>query len=237
MMVCVNVEVLVMNPTCSSAQKPKIVIVDDHPLILGGTFNILKQHYPEAEVLTANTGEEFLDKVKTIDPDLVVIDLSIPEKPGMTAQVETGIQLVQQLMKDYPQLNLMVQSSYVKALTRIKHEIDSHQGGFTLADKGLSTQDMLTRMNWSLQGLTHTKDLKTQLEIKSEWLEVLTLAFEQGLTDKMIAKEMNVAERTVRHYWTKIQDVLDIYPEDSKKEGKNLRVQTEIRAREEGLID
>ena len=62
----------------------------------------------------------------------------------------------------------MVQSSYVKALTRIKHEIDSHQGGFTLADKGLSTQDMLMRMNWSLQGITHTKDLKTQLEIKSE---------------------------------------------------------------------
>ncbi len=226
-----------MNKNSSSAQKPKIIIVDDHPLILGGTFNILKQQYPEAELLTAKTAEEFLDRVKRIDPDLVVIDLSIPEKSGMTAQVEIGIQLLQQLMNDYPQLNLMVQSSYIKALIRIKHEIDSHQGGFTLADKGLSTQDMLIRMNWSLQGLTHTKDLNTQLEIKPEWLEVLSLAFEEGLTDKMIAKEMNVAERTVRHYWTKIQDVLDIYPEDSKKEGKNLRVQTEIRAREEGLID
>ncbi|MCH2248124.1 MAG: response regulator transcription factor [Crocosphaera sp.] len=226
-----------MEPICSPTQQKKFVIVDDHPLILGGTFNILKQYYPEAELLTANTAEEFLDKVRIIAPDLVVIDLSIPEKKGMTAQVETGIKLVQHLMKDYPLLNLMIQSSYVKALTRIKHEIESHQGGLTLADKGLSTQDILTRMNWSLQGLTHTKDLKNKLEIKSEWLEVLSLAFEQGLTDKMIAKQMNVAERTVRHYWTKIQDVLDIYPEDSKKEGKNLRVQTEIRAREEGLID
>lgn len=226
-----------MNPDFSSPTQPKIVVVDDHPLILGGTFNILRQQYPDAELLTAKTAQEFLEKVKTCQPALVVIDLSIPEKSGVTAQVETGIQLLQQLMRDYPQLNLMVQSSYVKALTRIKHEIDSHQGGFTIADKGLSTQDLLTRVNWSLQGLTHTKDLKTQLEIKSEWLEVLNLAFEQGLTDKMIAQEMNVAERTVRHYWTKIQDVLDIYPEDSKKEGKNLRVQTEIRAREEGLID
>lgn len=226
-----------MNKNSSSVQKPIIVIVDDHPLILGGTFNILKQQYPEAELFTAHTAKEFLDKIKIIHPDLVVIDLSIPEKSGMTAQVEIGIQLLQQLMRDYPQLNLMVQSSYIKALIRIKHEIDSHQGGFTLADKGLSTQDMLTRMNWSLQGVTHTKDLNTQLEIKPEWLEVLSLAFEKGLTDKMIAKEMNIAERTVRHYWTKIQDVLNIYPENSKKEGKNLRVQTEIRAREEGLID
>ena len=236
-MVIINIEVVVMNPDFSSPTQPKIVVVDDHPLILGGTFNILRQQYPDAELLTAKTAQEFLEKVKTCQPALVVIDLSIPEKSGVTAQVETGIQLLQQLMRDYPQLNLMVQSSYVKALTRIKHEIDSHQGGFTIADKGLSTQDLLTRVNWSLQGLTHTKDLKTQLEIKSEWLEVLNLAFEQGLTDKMIAQEMNVAERTVRHYWTKIQDVLDIYPEDSKKEGKNLRVQTEIRAREEGLID
>jgi hypothetical protein len=37
----------------------------------------------------------------------------------------------------------------------------------------------------------------------------------------------------VRHYWTKVQDVLGIYPE----EGKNIRLQTELRAREEGLID
>ena len=49
----------------------------------------------------------------------------------------------------------------------------------------------------------------------------------------MIAERISVAERTVRHYWSKIQDVLDVYPD----EGKNIRIQTEKRAREEGLID
>jgi DNA-binding NarL/FixJ family response regulator len=44
---------------------------------------------------------------------------------------------------------------------------------------------------------------------------------------------MNLSLRTVRHYWTKVQDVLGIYPED----GKSLRIQTEKRAREEGFID
>jgi DNA-binding NarL/FixJ family response regulator len=44
---------------------------------------------------------------------------------------------------------------------------------------------------------------------------------------------MNVSERTVQYYWTKIRDVLEVYPEDDK----NLRIQTEVRAREEGLID
>jgi len=130
-----------------------------------------------------------------------------------------------------------VQSSYAKALVRIKYEIDEHQGGFVIADKGLSEQDVLNRVNLGLQGATHTKDIKNGLELKPEWLEVLSMAFDQGLQDKVIAEKMHLHERTVRAYWTKIQDALHIYPEDCKQGGKNMRIQTEIRAREEGLID
>lgn len=215
----------------------KMLVIDDHELILGGTLEVLHKHYPNAEIFTAQTVESVLKQVKSSQLDLIVMDLSIPEKPGITAQTDTGIQLLKQLMKNYPNLNLMVQSSYLKALVRIKPEIDAHQGGLTLADKGLSTKEMLNRVSWALQGVTHTKDLKTGLEVKPEWLEVLRLAFEEGLQDRAIAERLNVSERTVRHYWTKVQDVLSVYPEDSKKEGKNIRIQTEIRAREEGFID
>ncbi len=217
--------------------KLKILVVDDHPMILGGTFDVLRQQYPEAELLTAQTAQASVQQVARFQPDLVVVDLSLPEKSGQTAHIEAGIHLLVQLMQDYPHLNLMIQSSYIKALVRIKHEIDAHQGGFTIADKGLSTQDIAARVNWALQGVTYTKDLKTDLEVKPEWLEVLRLAFEDGLQDKAIAQRMHVAERTVRHYWTKVQDVLGVYPEDAKKEGKNIRIETEIKAREAGLID
>ena len=50
---------------------------------------------------------------------------TIPETVNLTPQVETGIKLLQQLMKGYPNLNLMVQSSYIKALIRLKPEIDN----------------------------------------------------------------------------------------------------------------
>jgi DNA-binding NarL/FixJ family response regulator len=53
------------------------------------------------------------------------------------------------------------------------------------------------------------------------------------LQDKAIAKRMNLSERMVRHYWTKVQDALEIYPEKDK----NLRVLTLKRAREEGLLN
>jgi DNA-binding NarL/FixJ family response regulator len=221
-----------MSQNSIALQKQKILVVDDHELILEGTLNVLKQQYPEAEILTAQTAQEVLMQVENIQPNLVVMDLSIPEKPGMTSQTDTGIQLLLALMKQYSTLNLMVQSSYVKALVRLKHEIDAHEGGFTIADKSISEQEMLTRVNWALQGITHTKDLKIAIELKPDWLKVIELANE-GLTDKAIAKQINMSERMVRHYWTKVQDVLGIYPEDDK----NLRVLTLKRAREEGLID
>lgn len=221
---------------------PKVLVVDDHHLIISGTFNMLQKQYPDIEIYIAKTAEDALYEIEQVHKknslfELIILDLSIPEKTGMNSHIDTGIQLIKNLFKKYPTQNLMVQSSYAKALVRIKYEIDEHQGGFVIADKGLSEQDMLIRINLAIQGATHTKNIKTGLELKPEWLEVLGLAFSEGLQDKVIAERMHLHERTVRTYWTKIQDALNIYPEDCKQGGKNIRIQTEIKAREEGLID
>ncbi len=214
----------------------KILVVDDHESVLGGTIWVLNTKYPDAEIITAQTAQSVLNVVNSLQPDLVVMDLSIPESLGMIARPDTGLQLLRNLMTNHPNLNLVVQSAHVKTLVRIRPEIDAHKGGFTIADKSLSSKEMLTRVDWALQALTHTKDLQgtfVGLEVKPEWLQVLRLAFEEGLQDKAIAERLCVSERMVRHYWTKLQDALGVYPD----EGKNIRIQTEMRARVEGLID
>jgi DNA-binding NarL/FixJ family response regulator len=214
----------------------KILVIDDHELILGATVAVLQNHYPDAKIETAVNAENGRSQIEEFQPDLVVVDLSIPEQAGMSARPDTGLQLLKTLMKDYPTLNLVVQSAHVKTLVRILPEIENHRGGFTVADKSLTTKEMLTRVDWALQGLTHTKDIKAiyaGLEVKPEWLQVLNLAFQEGLQDKMIAERMCVSERMVRHYWSKLQDALQVYPE----EGKNIRIHTEMRAREKGLLD
>jgi DNA-binding NarL/FixJ family response regulator len=213
-----------------------ILVIDDHESVLSGTVDVLQKKYPSAEVITAINANNALNEVTSKQPELLVMDLSIPEKLGITARPDTGVQLLRTLMKNYPNLNIIVQSAHVRTLVRIRPDIDSHKGGFTVADKSLSTQEMLTRVDWALQGLTHTKDIKgihSGLEVKPEWLRVLTLAFVEGLQDKAIAERMCISERMVRHYWSKLQDALDVYPD----EGKNIRIQTQMRAREEGLID
>ncbi|ERN41756.1 response regulator receiver protein [Rubidibacter lacunae KORDI 51-2] len=217
-----------------------ILVVDDHEMMLDGTVGALQAAYPDATLRRAQTTTAAREQLTAAEPNLAVVDLSLPKTPDDTSQVDNGLELLRSLLQDFPQLNLAVQSTYVKVLVRLKHEIDAHQGGFTVIDKSLSKDDMLLRIGWALQGLTHTKDIRAMqagLEVKPEWLDVLTFAFQEGLQDKAIAARMHVSERLVRHYWTKLQDALDIYPEDSKKDGKNLRIITEIRAREEGLIN
>ncbi|KAM3108473.1 response regulator [Phormidesmis sp. 146-33] len=212
----------------------KILVVDDHELILSGTIDLLRRHYPQAKLFTAKTIQSTLQQVEVLQPDLVIIDLALPETSGDAAELNGGIKSLRTLMKTYVTLNLVVQSSYVKALVRIKSDIDAHEGGFTVADKGLSSQEMLNRIDLALRGVTHTKDLRMPPgEVKLEWIELLNFAFSEGLEDKVIADRMRVSLRTVRHYWAKVQDVLGVYLED----GKSLRIQTEKRAREEGFID
>ncbi|MGI0494456.1 response regulator [Alkalinema pantanalense CENA528] len=212
----------------------RILIIDDHEMVLGGTKSVLAGQYPEAEIYEARTAQQGIESVQMVNPDLAVIDLSMPEMIGKTAKVDIGIQLLRQIMEDFPTLNIVVQTAHVKSLIRIKAAISNHEGGFTIADKSISMKDMLTKVEWALQGVVFTpKEMRGGLELKPEWLEVLQLAFEEGLQDRVIGERMNIAERTVRHYWSKIQNVLDVYPD----EGKNIRIQTEKRAREEGLID
>ncbi|NET52275.1 MAG: response regulator transcription factor [Merismopedia sp. SIO2A8] len=213
---------------------PTFVVVDDHEAVLGGTVAALHKTYPDVSILTAATAKEAEEKIAGATPDVVVMDLSIPYGADETAQTEVGLQLLRTLMHQYPTLNIVVQSAHVRSLVRLKPIIALHEGGFTIADKSLPLKEMLTRVEWAIQGLIYTpREMRTGLEVKPEWLKVLTLAFQDGLQDKAIAEKMNISERTVRHYWTKVQDALGVYPET----GKNIRIQTEIQAREQGLID
>ena len=218
----------------SNSKQQSFFVVDDHALVLDGTVLALRQMYCDSEITAANTAEEAREKLQDLQPDVVIVDLSIPESSGEAAETETGIKLLRDFLKTYPDYNFVVQSAYVKALVRIKPNIDTHQAGFTIVDKSEPMEEMLKKVDWALQGVVYTpREMRMGLEIKPQWLKVLELAFKKGMNDKAIAQEMRIAERTVRHYWTKVQDILGVYPE----EGKSLRIQTELRAREEGLID
>lgn len=210
------------------------VVVDDHESVLEGTCSVLQGQYPEAKILSASTADAVAPLIADAKPSLVVMDLSIPTKSGEQPKTGNGIHLLQSILAAHPTLNLVIQSAHARSLIRLKPVIEAHQAGFTIADKSLPSHEMLTKVDWSLKGLLYTPpEMRTGLEVKPEWLTLLQLAFVEGITDKAIAQKMNVSERTVRHYWTRTQDALEVYPD----EGLNIRIQTYNKARHYGLLD
>jgi DNA-binding NarL/FixJ family response regulator len=210
-----------------------ILIIDDHPLILSSIKQLVELQFPTADITTAPTASVAERELANIDRNwqLVLADLSIPTESGDTARSETGLALLRTIMKLYPDLNLMVYSSNLKVLVQLKHMIDNHRGGFTIADKTLEPTEVRRRMQYAIEGITLTKEIRKGLELKPEWLSTLQLA-DRGLPDRAISERLNVTERAVRHYWSKVQDVLEI-----DRDNLNLRILTLNRARAEGLID
>jgi DNA-binding NarL/FixJ family response regulator len=211
-----------------------ILIVDDHPLMLNSIQQLAQAQFPTGKITTATTAQAALEQLKNATWQLLLVDLSLPAKAEDSAKSETGLNLLREVMKLYPELNLMVYSSNIKVLVQLKHQIDNHQGGFTIADKISATTEVQRRMQYAAEGIALTKEIRKGLELKPEWLQTLQLAAE-GFQDKGISEKLHVTERSVRHYWTKLQDVLEIYVEGSDK--VNPRVLTLKKAREEGLID
>ncbi|MBD2336142.1 response regulator transcription factor [Calothrix sp. FACHB-156] len=214
--------------------KLKILVVDSHQIVLTGTQHLLDQHCPDAKILTAQTVKEAQELIENDLPDVVIIDPILAETLKATAQANVGIAFLQALMQKYRTLNIVVQTARPQILVRLKPYINFHEGGFTVADKNLSINELLTRVDLALLGATYpSRILQAGLEIKPEWIEVLYLAFHEGLQDTAIGNRMSVSLRTVRYYWSQIQNALGVYPQKDK----NIRIQTELVAREEGLID
>jgi len=210
------------------------VVIDDHASVLAGTCSVLTERYPTVRVETASTADAAVALIKQANPELLMMDLSMPQRAGEPSETQTGLDLLRLLLGQYPDLNFVIQSAHVRSLIRLKPAINAHRAGFTIADKSLSSEEMLVKVDWALHGLLYTPaEMRTGIELKSEWLKMLELAFVEGITDQEIAQKMSVSKRTVRHYWTRTQDALEVYPCD----GVNIRIQTYNKARAVGLLD
>ena len=62
----------------------KVLIVDDHPVIRAGIKNLLKGT-PDIRVIgEAENGSEALDLIKDLAPDVLLLDMELPDIDGTT---------------------------------------------------------------------------------------------------------------------------------------------------------
>lgn len=131
-----------MAQEASGQIKQSFLVVDDRKAILEGTVPALQAKYPDAEMLTAQDKQNAQRKMDLYQPELVVLDLSIPDQPYSPANPEVGLQFMKILMSSSRAPNILVLSTNVKPLVHLKPIINTYEGGFAAMDKALPIKEI-----------------------------------------------------------------------------------------------
>ena len=82
----------------------QILLVDDHPVVRKGVRSFLA-HRPNLNIVgEASNGKEAICKVRELSPDIVLMDVEMPEMDGLA--------VTEVLHKEFPQVKVLILSMY-----------------------------------------------------------------------------------------------------------------------------
>lgn len=179
----------------------RVVLVDDHAVIRAGLEQLLAGTDDIEVVGTAANGAEALDVVRRIRPDVVLMDLQMPQVDGVAA--------TRAIMSERLGVDVLVLTSFSDN-ERIVAALDAGAVGYLLKDA--DPEDVLQGIRAVSRGESplHPKAARAllgvragspQVQLTTRETEVLTLVRE-GLANKQIARRLDISERTVKAHLT-----------------------------------
>ncbi len=196
----------------------KVLIADDHPVVRIGLRNMLQSDTQIKVVAEAKDGIEALHMVRTLRPDILLLDLAMPRMPGMEALREmtadeggtrtivlTG-QVDKRQILEALQLGargVLLKDAVVAHLSACIRAV--MQGQYWL--EGRPVQNLVQVLR-DLAAQTAPPPRKT-FGLTSRELEVVTLITE-GSTNKHIAETFGISEETVKRHLTNIFNKLGV---------------------------
>jgi len=196
----------------NNGETVKLVIVDDHRVVRSGVKALIETE-PGLEVIgEAGDGREAVTKVKAQQPDVVLMDLVMPEMDGVEATSE--------ITKLSPAPEILILTSFSEE-ERIIQAIKAGASGYLIKDAspdelvqaiedvyhGESTLD--PKVAGTVLRSVQNEPEDSSEELTDREIEVLELLAE-GLPNEDIAEKLYISERTVRSHVSNILGKLDL---------------------------
>ena len=204
--------------TPETGKKIRVLLADDHTLVRQG-FRRMLEDDPEIVVVgEARTGLEAMELCKNLKPDIVVMDLSMPELGGLEATAE--------ILKDNPKVKILILSMFSnEAYIRKAFELGAK--GYMLknaieVDLNRAVRALAEGQAYFSPGISHivleslktgsfhddTQDPYERLTLREK--EVLQL-IAQGKSNKEIAVLLNISVNTGAVHRARVMDTLDLH--------------------------
>jgi DNA-binding NarL/FixJ family response regulator len=201
--------------------KLRILLADDHPMVRSGLIKLLEPYKEFVVVGEAGDGEEAVKLTKKLEPDIVIIDLSMPKL--------SGIEATKLIRKNNPTTKVLV-------LTMHDNEEYVYQifkcgaGGYMLKNTG--KDDLAAAIRAVAKGETFFSPRVSEIMVnaylrKADAREGLPVSNEDipltkrereilffiadGLNNSQIAEKLFISARTVDTHRTNIMHKLDIH--------------------------
>jgi DNA-binding NarL/FixJ family response regulator len=185
--------------------KIRVLIADDHPLILAGVRRALEESVEFEVVAEAQTGSQVLPLVGRERPDLVLLDIRMPQMDGLAC--------LDLLRKRYPEVRVVVLSAY---MNRDRIEAALRRGASAYVVKGVDPIDLASALRQAIRGtvfnvLGAPEDgmIAEETGLTKREVEMLK-ALARGLSNHAIGKEMWVTEQTVKFHLRNIYRKLGV---------------------------
>ncbi len=175
----------------------KVAIIDDHKIVADGLERLINESGAVSVTGKAYSVDECRKLLKTTPPDVLLLDISLPDG--------SGIELCPEIKRKYPQVKILMLTSYSELAT-ITHALDAGADGYML--KNSMPEEVLEGIRVTASGgrflCDHVSNLlqnheKYSPEFTRRELEVLRY-IKEGLTSAEIADKLCLGFETVRGY-------------------------------------